>query len=220
MKSYAKLFDESREALLELVASGVEAYYRQRTALEKTLPEVPEEDEPGEGDFLHDFINLNVQYLNQLARLGSSYSIVGARALERLYEWAQPPERDNRLQGKAGEHVRYPFTVENPTRYDVNVSCRLGAFSDGIASIRVEHALHALDGGTSAKALTIPPGEARDFELVLTVSPRLRPGVDYRASFVPFTERAERKRRRGGSDRTDLGGDEAEHLIVLRRALR
>ena len=44
------------------------------------------------GDFLHDFFHLNVQYLNQLARLGSSYSIVGARALERIYEWAQPPD--------------------------------------------------------------------------------------------------------------------------------
>jgi hypothetical protein len=133
MKSYAKLFTENRTAVLDLIASGVEAYYRQRTALEKTLPEPLDESEEEKdgGDFLHDFLHLNVQYLNQLARLGSSYSVVGARALERIYEWAQPPDavdasdEGNRLSGSAGEELMFAFHVTNEgtSNAEARVAC-------------------------------------------------------------------------------------------------
>lgn len=193
MKSYAKLFDESREALLELVASGVEAYYRQRTALEKTLPDVLPEDEPSKGDFLHDFVSLNVQYLNQLARLGSNYSILGARALERIYSWMQPPEPENHLVGKAGTPVAYTFTVHNRAAKKQRLRCRTRPFSDGQATLRMKCTL-------IPNLVEIKPGESKEVTVNVEISRRQKPGVDYHGSVI-----------------ARLGTRETEHVIVVRR---
>jgi hypothetical protein len=81
-------------------------------------------------DFLQDFVELNVQYLNQMARLSSNYSIVAARALEKLYNYAVPPEAPSGpepllLRGVTGERVVIRIPVHNTLANlcKVEVSC-------------------------------------------------------------------------------------------------
>jgi hypothetical protein len=90
-RSYGDLFEQSREAVLDAVAGAVEAHDRLRRFARETSDE---ESEPGdESDFLYDLARLNVQYLNQLARIGSNYAILGSRILESVYEKVVPKGR-------------------------------------------------------------------------------------------------------------------------------
>jgi len=193
MKSYPKLFDEGRDALLDLVASGVEAYYRQRTSLEKTLPEVEPEEEAGEGDFLHDFVSLNVGYLNQLARIGSNYSILGARALERVYEWMQPPARDNQLSGKAGKEVAFTAFVHNPSGKKLTPKCEFRLFSNG-------RRLTLATAPEFDAPRSIEPGKSSELTLRFKIPRELKPRVDYQGVVI-----------------VTLGREKTDHLVVIRR---
>jgi hypothetical protein len=87
-RSYGALFEESREALLEALAGAVEAHDRLRPFARETSDN--EREESDDSDFLYDLARLNVQYLNQLARVGSNYAILGSRILEGVYEKVMP----------------------------------------------------------------------------------------------------------------------------------
>jgi hypothetical protein len=209
MRSYATLFGESREALLDLVASAVESYHRQRVAVEKSTPESFDEDEADQGDFLHDFLHLNVDYLNRLARLGSNYSIVGARALERLYEWAQPPAVENHLSGVAGKVVSFSFNVRNRSNRSAKLACECSRFSDGRRGVDLQPKIRvflrtlqreATKGGVGKreKELTfarkkrsddepeyaIPAGATCRVQVDLTLARSLTLGVEYQGEVV------------------------------------
>lgn len=87
-------FEDARDTALDALADAVQHLHRQKERTEKTTGD-EDEDEPSsedEGDFAQDFLDLNVQYLNQLANLGSSYSIVASRTLEKLYDYFAPKE--------------------------------------------------------------------------------------------------------------------------------
>src|SRR5450432_3260317 len=87
-------FEDARETALDALADAVQHLHRQQERTETTTGH-EDEDEPSsedQGDFAQDFLDLNVQYLNQLARLGSSYSIVASRTLEKLYDYFAPKE--------------------------------------------------------------------------------------------------------------------------------
>lgn len=99
--SYAELFGRSREELLDALADGIERLHREKTKLEKkvradskrakkTDAETKAAERVEQGDFLYDFVRMNVDYLNQMARLGSSYSVVAGRVLEKLYDRFAP----------------------------------------------------------------------------------------------------------------------------------
>jgi hypothetical protein len=104
MKDYAELFEDTRETVLDALADAIENHYRHQKHVEELEPDdEPPADGPVAGDFLYDFTRLNVQYFNQLARLGSSYSAIGSRVLEKLYAHYLPlsprtrrPPRGNR----------------------------------------------------------------------------------------------------------------------------
>jgi hypothetical protein len=100
MGSYAELFEQSRQAVLEALADAIETYHDHKSRLERLDPDRVPSRAPHEGDFLYDFLRLNVQYLNQFARLGSSYSIIGSRVLERLYSYCVPGEKTRPRAGR------------------------------------------------------------------------------------------------------------------------
>jgi hypothetical protein len=101
--SYAELFGRSREELLDALADGIERVHLEKQKLEKqvkagskrtkrTDSETEAAQGEEQGDFLYDFVRMNIDYLNQMARLGSSYSVVAGRALEKLYDRFAPRE--------------------------------------------------------------------------------------------------------------------------------
>lgn len=91
MKRQSYWLEQSRGSLLDSLADAIENHHKQRRKLETEVdPAVGATD--SDGDFLHDFMHLNVQYLNHLARLGSNYSIIASRALERLYDHWVPQD--------------------------------------------------------------------------------------------------------------------------------
>jgi hypothetical protein len=98
--SYAELFGRSREELLDALADGIERVHLEKKKLEKQVkagskrPKKADSETEGaeHGDFLYDFVRMNVDYLNQMARLGSSYSVVAGRVLEKLYDRFAPRE--------------------------------------------------------------------------------------------------------------------------------
>jgi hypothetical protein len=123
------VFQEARESLLGSLADAVANFDRgQRAADQERRPPNPASED--RGDFLQEVLELNVQYLNQLARLGSSYSIVASRTLEKLYDYFGPqsdeetpgqgPSANPILRIATGE-VRH-VTVElcNPNSFSVD----------------------------------------------------------------------------------------------------
>ena len=101
--SYAKLFGRSREELLDALADGIERVHLEKKKLEKQVKagskrtkqagsDTDAAEGPEQGDFLYDFVRMNIDYLNQMARLGSSYSVVAGRVLEKLYDRFAPRE--------------------------------------------------------------------------------------------------------------------------------
>jgi hypothetical protein len=115
--------------LVDAFASLVEGYQRAKKASSRLDPD-PAPPSPQAGDFLQDFLRLNVQYVNQVARLGSNYSIIAARALERLYDYVAPnlDEADagpTVYEAITGEFVTLRLPVENPhlEPCSIEVSC-------------------------------------------------------------------------------------------------
>jgi hypothetical protein len=128
-RSYGALFEESREAVLEFLAGAVEAHDRLRPFARETSDN--EREESDDSDFLYDLARLNVQYLNQLARVGSNYAILGSRILEGVYEKVMPkggqggggvdPAQADEARRRpifvpfeTDESIRFDLPVENP----------------------------------------------------------------------------------------------------------
>jgi hypothetical protein len=135
MKLYGELFEDSREVLLEALADAIDRYDRGRSKLVDDAAECSPPEETQQGDFLYDFTRLNLQYLNHMARLGSNYSIVAGRVLEKLYDQfvpkAEPEERPLRVvSGVAGERKRVRITITNrgaaPTRFGLGLRAEDG----------------------------------------------------------------------------------------------
>lgn len=91
-------FDEVREATLDLAASLAESYAKRqhgpcggcrRAGCTACFPAQSCRDQ---GDFLGDLVKLNLSYVSQLARMGSTYSYLATRALDRFYSYYAPPE--------------------------------------------------------------------------------------------------------------------------------
>ena len=88
-KTFASLAEDTRESLLNLAADAVSELHRHKSKLDDETSEAGDEPTPSResGDFIYDFARLNLQYLNQLASLGSNYSALGARALEKVHSY-------------------------------------------------------------------------------------------------------------------------------------
>ena len=126
----------ARASMVDLIATALEGVQRHAAAAAKFTPEKPASSDSQGSDFLYDFARMHVQYINQLARLGSNYSIVAARALERFYDYCVPQEEEGpplpiELEAKANERVVVRIPVENTFDEDAD-------FELACASFRVE----------------------------------------------------------------------------------
>jgi hypothetical protein len=112
-KSWYGLMDAYREATLEFAASWAEGYatFFNRCGCGRkgcaSCGKEPRRHARDGGDFLADVVRIHVDYLGQLARLNSSYTVLAARFLDRLYANAvYDPYRDGdnvaHLTGKHG----------------------------------------------------------------------------------------------------------------------
>jgi hypothetical protein len=200
MAHFGDLLDESRETLLELTADAIATFARQRKRdRDETEPAEPA---PGEGDFLQDVLTLNLQYLNQLARLGSSYSIVAGRLLERVYDRvvregeASVESISNRVEGPAGRTLRARVAAANPERRRLGFRASVAAFR--AVGDRKAHELElrlcsppspAATSTSSARSLdgaefSVGPKGHVELELELELPRALKAGTQYRGEVV------------------------------------
>lgn len=121
------LVEDLRDTSLEIVATMAENFDRGRRARDRCDRDERDrrdrthcDRESPRGDFLYDYVRLNLRYLNELACLGTAYSAIPARMLERLYARAVcPPEcapcDDDEPRGQtriAGPGDRVTFNVK------------------------------------------------------------------------------------------------------------
>jgi hypothetical protein len=142
--SLYRVLEDGREASLEFAAACVENYAALHPRGERRPRDCDSADEDGgaedeepqlrgaqdrarasshcrdRGDFLYDWMRLHINYMNQMAMLGSSYSAVVARGLEALYHRGSDCEPARRyeleLNGVLGEHAVARFCVRNSLR--------------------------------------------------------------------------------------------------------
>ncbi|MFO7177827.1 MAG: hypothetical protein DIU78_003915 [Pseudomonadota bacterium] len=127
-KTAGDTLEDARATLLDVLADGLEIIDRFRERSRRTAAPPEPYPELDSGDFLADFLQLHLQYLNRLAGLGSSYSIVASRVLERVYDRfvgrtvVEPTTRVT-VSGVAGERRRVRVSAHNlapcPVRFRV-----------------------------------------------------------------------------------------------------
>jgi hypothetical protein len=93
---WSEQLDEVREAFLDFAASSAESYAKwthagcgdcRRPGCGDCFPATSCRSE---GDFLSDVVRLNLNYVSQLARMGSAYSFLATRVLDRFYDRYAP----------------------------------------------------------------------------------------------------------------------------------
>ena len=181
MKLYGELFEDSREVLLDALADAIDRYDQGRSKLADDTAECGSPEETQEGDFLYDFTRLNLQYLNHMARLGSNYSIVAGRVLEKLYDQfvpkAEPEERPLRVvSGVEGERKRVRITITNPSAAATSFSLGLRREAGVEAWLRPDAPPIPLAGSRSLVVdlmVGFPPALAtnRDYALEILAEP-------------------------------------------------
>ncbi|HLV65549.1 MAG TPA: hypothetical protein VKY73_07040 [Polyangiaceae bacterium] len=163
-KTPGDTLEDARTTALDLLADGFESLDRLRRARRRRAAPPEPTPELDSGDFLADFLQLHLQYLNRLAGLGSSYSILASRLLERVYDRCvgralAEPVKPRAVSGVAGERRRVRVVAEN------------------LASRRVSFRVVA--HGDNADAVMLPPSP-------IGLGPGKRRELDV---FVSFDER-------------------------------
>ncbi len=134
------LLDDLRTTSIDIVADFAEAAHRAK----RPADEVCDSYRCGDGsrprgDFLYDYTRLSLGYLNQLARLGSAYTTLPGRLLERLYADAACPEHGGHRSGSKrgqceevakGETAVFQLKVRNCLGADQKVRFFLPKFKD------------------------------------------------------------------------------------------
>ena len=186
MKRRNRPFEQARDSLLTLLASGVESVHRARSKFDQ--PDDPSRSKSApQGDFLMDFTRLHLEYLNQLAKLGSNYSLVAASALERLYERYVPTEEPDQpgvqlLEGTTHDLVIVCIAVENDTDYSAEfvIDCS-GDFAvdrDHKVSLAVQFQ-HPKRRRGSRIRFELDEGERVEVRVGVTLTDAMVRGVDY-----------------------------------------
>lgn len=208
-----------RGSLVELVAGTLESLARQRSTLRRAEDD---DDLPGhapqQGDFLYDFMRLNVQYVNQLARLGSNYSIIAARALERVYDHFQPLAADEgpgliRLEGIEDDRVVVRVPVENHTDEDARYTVSTTEFkvedeSKGLFDELKPTYQHPKRSRQRSISFELEQSERQEVRLGLVLTKHLVLGAEYRGQVVVT---------RAKSQSGDYDREIVKHPISLRR---
>ena len=176
MKSFASLTEDVRESMLNAAADAIAQLHRHK--LKFDVPEAPPAPDDNNGDFLYDFARLNLQYLNQLASLGSNYSALGARVLEKVHDyWAGPEKHDAAAEMTfvSGQSSNCTIKVLNPFGKRVSVSVAPPSIA-GFTFTATPIASHVPAGKAAEIKLTAggklePIGRYHDFTLPVTLTP-------------------------------------------------
>lgn len=151
----------------------------------------------GEGDFLADWIHLNLSHMSQVARLGAAYSGVAARALERFYSCFDPCEPGPAAPGTAPYelrlvghgtaygllNVRNTFGVDSVFEIEGNSGgyVQVDFYEVGAPATLVRDALYFMIGGTALTQCRLTPNESAKIGVSLGLG-RFTPGKQYRAT--------------------------------------
>jgi len=164
------VFDEIREATLEFAASAAEVYAGTVGRCDCGMPDcrscasASRSDCRTGGDFLGDWVRLNVSYMSQLARMSSAYAGLATRAFGSLYGAMTPypaPRTAARsevlLAGPAGTTASATFNVTNSLGCDERlevegkkrgggVTVKLQPRGEGDAEEATAHLMRERDG--------------------------------------------------------------------------
>lgn len=186
MKRRNSPFEQARDSFLTLLASGVESVQRTRSKFENADDLSSSKSAP-KGDFLLDFTRLHIEYLNQLAKLGSNYSLVAASTLERLYERyvpAQEPDEPGMqlLEGATHDLVTVCIAVENETdrtaEFVVDCSTDFAVDRDHQVSLAVQFQHPKRHRGSRIR-FKLEEGERIEVRVGVTLTAAMVRGVDY-----------------------------------------
>jgi len=204
--------------LVDAFASLIEGYRRTKRASARLDPDPVPTQESQAGDFLQDFLRLNVQYVNQVARLGSNYSIVAARALERLYDYVAPDLEDETddgpavYEGASGTLVTLRLPVENPHLETCTVEVSCGDFKlegdEPVPNIEVEFQ-HPKRSRARLTRFSLKSNERVEVRLGIKISKAmvLRANYDSVITITTIEHLDKKKRRRS----------RAQKMIIVRR---
>jgi hypothetical protein len=184
-----------RGSLLNLVAGTLDGVVRARAQKgREAAPDDLPTGAPGDGDFLYDLLRINVQYVNQLARLGSNYSILAARALERFYDAWQPVMGDEEPEIQCfevveNERIVVRVPVENLTDTDATYTVSTTEFrvedeAVGLYSELKPHYQHPSRSRARSISFSLKASEHVEVRLGLVASKALVVGADYCAQVV------------------------------------
>jgi hypothetical protein len=225
--SWYKVLEDAREASLEVAAACAESYatlYREGGCRSRRYDSDGADDEDKElrqkaggqrarasshcrdrDDFLYDVTRLHINYLNQVAMLGSSYAAVVARGLEALYSRGDAcrseyddrsggdckPERRHELElyGTLGEHATGRVCVRNERRESAELD--IEELDDGELSLKFRevgarsNVVNAMvtvltDAGSNFTSCELGQGE-RVWLVIRVALARFEPGRRYRA---------------------------------------
>lgn len=213
--------DNVREAILELGASCAESYSKwsrggcgcRRAGCSRCFPAASCRSE---GDFLSDVVRLNLSYVSQLARLGSAYSSLATRALDRLYSCYEPAPFDAapagsspceiRLAGSGDGTLNSALTVANPSSTASKLS--FDGLNDGSIVLKLTQI------GDATKTFERPlqlrlRGQTPPGEIEIDACNKVRFGVSLDASGLP------KDKQYRGSFRAWFGGSaQVIHVLV------
>jgi hypothetical protein len=149
-----------------------------------------------EGDFLADWLHLNLSHLSQVARLSAAYSGVAARALERFYSTVAPCDPgpaapcipyELRLVGHGTGYgllnVRNTFAIDAVFEVEGNGGgyVQVDFYEVGAPATVVRDALYFMIGGAALTQCRLAPNESAKIGVSLDLS-RFTPGKQYRAT--------------------------------------
>lgn len=149
------------------------------------------------GDFLADWVHLNLSHMSQVARLSAAYSGVAARALERFYSCFDPCEAGPAAPGTAPYelrlvghgtaygllNVRNTFGVDSVFELEGNNGgyVQVDFYEVGAPATVVREALCFMIGGTTLTQCRLAPDESAKITVSLGLG-QLTAGKQYRAT--------------------------------------
>jgi hypothetical protein len=211
-----KIDSTTRGSVLDMLGGVLEGLHRDRSTLGQSDEELP--NSRPQSDFLTDFLRLNVQYVNQLARLGSNYSVVAARALERLYDYWQPLSESEvpdaiRLEAVEQETVVARIWVENETDEDLSYTVSTTEFkvedeAVGLFSELKPAYQHPKRSRARSITLRVEANQRVEVRLALVISKVLVLGAEYRGLVVVT---------RSKSPSGEYDKETTRHALVLKR---
>ena len=149
-----------------------------------------------EGDFLADWIHLNLSHMSQVARLSAAYSGVAARALERFYSHFDPCEPGPAAHGTPYElrlvghgtaygllNVRNTFSVDSVFELEGNSGgyVQVEFYEIGAPATIVREPLYFMMAGTALTQCRLAPNESAKIGVSLDLN-RFATGKQYRAT--------------------------------------